>query len=315
MQRLPSKAAAEMLGLMLVLSSTAASAFSTSSVCGSPSLACRPLSARSSVNVRGSACIGTLSMGYPPEITYGKLPGAEGGGAKRVAEAWGGGQIALSQPAPRGAELQGSSRLFLDTADVAEYSVHLPLGIFYGVTSNPTLLERAGVECSVKALRELARAAFSLGAQEFMCQAWGEGVGDLVERGRQLAAIDARVVVKVPLTAAGVQVFTSIAAGAEYVAPYVGRMTDNGVDGVAAVASMNKIVAGSGSRTRVLVASVRSAEILGNLAALGCNTFTISPQIARELVGDPATIKAAAEFEEAARRKQENSRGNMGFSI
>mmetsp|Transcript_3144 Transcript_3144/g.7477 ORF Transcript_3144/g.7477 Transcript_3144/m.7477 type:complete len:171 (-) Transcript_3144:90-602(-) len=170
-----------------------------------------------------------------------------------------------------------------------------------------------------------------------MCQAWGEGVGDLVERGRQLAAIDARVVVKVPLTAAGVQaaavltrlgvricttacyaphqVFTSIAAGAEYVAPYVGRMTDNGVDGVAAVASMNKIVAGSGSRTRVLVASVRSAEILGNLAALGCNTFTISPQIARELVGDPATIKAAAEFEEAARRKQENSRGNMGFSI
>jgi hypothetical protein len=45
----------------------------------------------------------------------------------------------------RRAELQGSSRLFLDTADVAEYSNHLPLGIFHGVTSNPTLLELAGV--------------------------------------------------------------------------------------------------------------------------------------------------------------------------
>jgi len=49
----------------------------------------------------------------------------------------------------RSSELHGSSRLFLDTADVAEYSVHLPLGIFYGVTSNPTLLENAGVEPSL----------------------------------------------------------------------------------------------------------------------------------------------------------------------
>jgi transaldolase len=105
------------------------------------------------------------------------------------------------------------------------------------------------------------------------------------------------------------QVLSSVAAGAEYVAPYVGRMTDSGVDGVATVAAMNKvrrseppaardesgwqccsaarpttwygaqIVAASGSRTRVLVASIRSAEVMAELAAAGCDTFTISPEV------------------------------------
>ncbi len=52
--------------------------------------------------------------------------------------------------------------------------------------------------------------------------------------------------------------------------------------------------------TRLLVASIRSADEIATLAANGCNTFTISPKIALELVSDPLTIQAAEVFEEHA---------------
>ena len=67
---------------------------------------------------------------------------------------------------------RGGSRCFLDTADVAEWEALLPLGMFHGVTTNPTLLERAGVACTVDACRQLAGTAAALGVEEIMFQAW-----------------------------------------------------------------------------------------------------------------------------------------------
>lgn len=52
--------------------------------------------------------------------------------------------------------------------------------------------------------------------------------------------------------------------------------------------------------TRLLVASIRSAEEIAILASNGCNTFTISPKVALELVSDPLTMEAAEIFEEHA---------------
>ena len=54
----------------------------------------------------------------------------------------------------------------------ALFSDLLPLGLFYGVTTNPVLLERAKVPCDESSLKQLAQSAFALGAQEFMCQSW-----------------------------------------------------------------------------------------------------------------------------------------------
>jgi len=87
---------------VLVAMSLISSVAAFSSLCGAPSLSRHPLLASSLVRGSISGC-GSMKMGYPPEISYGKLPGAEGGGAMGVAEAWGGGQIALSQPSPRSA--------------------------------------------------------------------------------------------------------------------------------------------------------------------------------------------------------------------
>jgi transaldolase len=229
-------------------------------------------------------------------------------------------RFALEESAPKGPDLTGQSRIFLDSGKVEDYASMLPLGMIWGVTTNPTILSRAGVPCTVAAIRDLAAAAFSFGAQEFMAQTWGgPDVGALLDHGLKLAAIDPRVVVKVPATAAGLEAATllrsqgvricltaiysshqavsGVAVGAEYFAPYLGRMNDSGKDGLAEIACMQSIVDKMHSKTRVLVASVRSANEVADLAGRGCTTFTLSADVLREMVSDPQTTEAAADFE------------------
>ena len=80
------------------------------------------------------------------------------------------------------------------------------------------------------------------------------------------------------------------------------RMTDNGKDGFAECTRMQSIVDGLGSDTRILVASLRDADTLTDLALEGCDTYTFSPAVARELFDEPLTDAAAGDFEEAAKR-------------
>jgi len=215
-------------------------------------------------------------------------------------------------------------RLLLDSADETQWQTWLPMGLFYGVTTNPILLERANVPCSVERLATLARQGLELGAGEVHLQTWGTGLEALVKTGKDLAAIDDGVVVKVPVTkvgcaaaaqliAAGIrvtltgvyachQVLIAAAVGADYVAPYLGRITDAGGEGREAVAAMQRAMRGIGSPTRVLVASLRSVDDIGLLAAQGLDTFTLSPAIAAQLFDVPLTNAAAISFNRAARR-------------
>lgn len=156
---------------------------------------------------------------------------------------------------------RGGSRFFLDTADAKEWEALLPLGMFHGVTTNPTLLERSGIACTVEACRQLAVKAGALGVEEIMFQAWGTSTEEMVETGLRLASIEpARVTVKVPVTAAGTsaaaelvqrgvrvcltacygreQALVAASVGAEYLAPYLGRMDDAGKDGMAECRAM-----------------------------------------------------------------------------
>jgi transaldolase len=83
-------------------------------------------------------------------------------------------------------------------------------------------------------------------------------------------------------------------------------MDDNGKNGFDECAKMQGIMDGLGSDTRVLVASLRDAGTLADLAAEGMDTFTFSPKVARELFDEPLTDDAAAQFEEAAARGMNN---------
>ncbi len=208
-------------------------------------------------------------------------------------------------------------RLFLDSADPADWRQWLPSGLFHGVTTNPTLLKRAGQPCDLASLRALSQEALALGVRELHLQAWGS---DLLSCGRALADLaPGRIWIKLPITRAGVeaarglladglpitftacyepaQVLPAVALGVDYIAPYLGRISDLGRDGHAELICMQRAVQALGSPLRLLVASLRSPDDLARLAAEGLNTFTISAAIADQLFAVEATEAAALQFE------------------
>jgi transaldolase len=219
-------------------------------------------------------------------------------------------------------------RLFLDSADTAVWKRWLPSGIFHGVTTNPLLIERASLPCEVPTLARLAACAADLGAREIHLQTWGADEEALVANGLRILEAAARcpsVLLKVPATAAGFnaaarlreaghaitltavynpgQLLAAAAAGAAYAAPYLGRLEDAGRDGRDTVLAMNAILRGTGSGTRLLVASLRGADRIVDLARQGLDTFTFGPEVAAALLQDDLADEAAAAFEAAAQRR------------
>lgn len=217
-----------------------------------------------------------------------------------------------------------SMRLYLDSADIKEWAKWVETGLFYGFTTNPTILRRDGVACNIASMRRLTREAFSLEVEELQLQAWGSTSQEMYSCGLDLMDLDGRIVVKLPITLEGAkaanrliedgvpvtmtgvyaahQVVSSLAMGAAYCAPYVGRMTDAGKNGIQEAARMQKIVdlGCEGGHMRLLVASIRSADEVAALSVEGCNTFTLSPAVAAQLFNEPLTIAAAELFQEHA---------------
>jgi len=216
-----------------------------------------------------------------------------------------------------------SLRLFLDSADPSAWAEWLPVGLFHGITTNPTLLRRAGQPCRLDHLADLSRQAFELGCRELHLQAWGGTAETMEACGRSLAALaPGRVTVKLPISRTGSiaaqqlieagipitftagyeveQVLVAAALGARYFAPYLGRICDQGRDGHTEVATMQRCLDGVDSNLRLLVASLREVKDLVSLAACGIDTFTISPAIASALFQSPATTRAAEQFQRDA---------------
>jgi TalC/MipB family fructose-6-phosphate aldolase len=208
-------------------------------------------------------------------------------------------------------------RLYLDCADRAELAPLLDTGLFGGVTTNPLILQRGGVRLAeVPALVDWL---LERGTAEVFVQTTAADADRIVAEGRELRALSDRVVVKIPATTAGltaarrladqevpvlvtavyhaVQALTALAAGARWIAPYVGRMTEQGRDGHEQVAQMQRIL--TGSSTGVLAASLRSAEDVRRLALLGVEAVTVGAPVARALLTEPLTEAAVADFDRA----------------
>ncbi|KAL6762257.1 fructose-6-P aldolase [Haematococcus lacustris] len=220
-------------------------------------------------------------------------------------------------------------RLFVDSASTTQLQLWLSTGLFHGFTCNPVILQRDGVKCNLSSISGLAKAGFDMGAKEIHLQAWGSNVTSMSSIAFDLSGIDPeKVVVKLPCTLEGVQtagllrdsnvrvtltglyaapqVLLAQAVGAEYAAPYLGRMNDayGGEQGFQQVLEMQRALHGCKSQCRLLVASLRDPADMTRLAAEGCDTFTFSPSLAARLFNNAYSIDAAAEFAAAA---QENS--------
>ena len=88
------------------------------------------------------------------------------------------------------------------------------------------------------------------------------------------------------------QAMVAAAAGATYIAPYLGRLTDAGRDGSAEVLAMHEVLVATGSPTKVLLASIRSVPDMVVLARRGVDCFTMGPAVAEQLFTDPTTAEA-----------------------
>jgi TalC/MipB family fructose-6-phosphate aldolase len=210
-------------------------------------------------------------------------------------------------------------RLYLDTADRAAAEDLLATGLFTGVTTNPTILQRAGV--GVTAIPGIYRWATAAGAREVFFQAWGEDTATLVKRGQELRDLGDEVVVKLVASRAGTaacaqlaahgvptlltavydpgQAIVAAAAGATYIAPYLRRLTAAGRDGTGDVLAMHELLTATSSPTKVLLASIPDVPAMVYVARHGVDCFTMAPTVAEQFFADELTAEADRTFENA----------------
>lgn len=204
----------------------------------------------------------------------------------------------------------------------------MPTGLFYGITTNPLLAQRAGHDYSAINWADMMQIATSLNVKEFHVQVpvtSNEAYDFAAKRREEARVIGMKLVVKVPLTREGILLAKSLKSEdydilmtacyhakqliiasqieADYIAPYYGRMDEAGLNAKAHLLQMQAIVKSSSSCPTILVASLRSVDQMVELAAEGMTHFTIAPSIAEALLNDDLTNAATAEFALAAKKE------------
>lgn len=204
-------------------------------------------------------------------------------------------------------------KFFIDSASIEEIREAHSLGLLDGVTTNPSLIAKAG-----RPFDETARAICELVKGPVSLEVVGLKAEEMVEEGRKLRRYGDNVVVKIPMTSEGlkaikilssesipinvtlifqpIQALLAAKAGATYVSPFVGRLDDISQDGMGMVADTIEIFTNYGIRTQVLVASVRHPVHLLQAAKLGADVATIPLKVIHQLVKHPLTDSGLKTF-------------------
>jgi transaldolase len=197
-------------------------------------------------------------------------------------------------------------KFFVDSGNLDDIRKLVPLGIVDGVTTNPSLMAKEKGDP-----REIIRTICQTVQGPVSAEVIATDVGGMIAQGRDLAAIDPHVVVKVPFTPAGVEatkvlagdghrvnvtlVFSPTQAliaakvGAAYVSPFVGRLDDIATDGMALIQQIVEIYRQYSFRTQVLVASVRHPMHIVAAARMGADVCTCPPGVLEACFKHPLT--------------------------
>jgi transaldolase len=205
-------------------------------------------------------------------------------------------------------------KLFLDSAEVDQIRTYVPWGVVDGVTTNPSLVAKSG-----RVFDEVIREICGIVDGPVSAEVTATDADGMVREGIHLAAIHPNVVVKVPLTPAGLvatrtfaerdvrtnvtlcfsanQALLAAKAGASFVSPFIGRLDDVGQRGLDVIADVMAIYrAYPKIRTEVIVASVRHPEHVREAAKMGAHIATVPPKLLDAMVGHPLTDKGLAAF-------------------
>lgn len=212
----------------------------------------------------------------------------------------------------------GPFHLYLDSADIEEIRHCLPHPVVHGVTTNPTLMRRAGIRRAD--LPAFFNELLELGAKQVQAQVTFREADAMLEDARGLlAGFDlGQIVIKIPATRDGLRAGATLSAqgipvtytavyapeqahfaaqlGAAYAAPYLGRLQDSGVGGRALITQMQSLLDRSGTETRLLVASIRSRDTYLDMLQIGVGAITIPPRMFSQLLDHEATLEAERVF-------------------
>ncbi len=197
-------------------------------------------------------------------------------------------------------------QFFLDTAEMKEIETGLAWGMVDGVTTNPSLIAKAGKPYlpTVQAIAKLVPGPVS---GEVLATEYDE----IMSQGHRLAGLADNVVVKVPLTPDGLRAVASLKkegiktnvtlcfsatqallaakAGAAYISPFVGRLDDIAEEGMELIEQIVTIYRNYEFDTKVLVASVRHPIHMVQAGMLGADVATIPFKVLEQLYKHPLT--------------------------
>jgi transaldolase len=204
-------------------------------------------------------------------------------------------------------------RLFLDTANIEEIREINRWGVLSGVTTNPSLIFREGLDPEQVWKEVLAEVDGDVSLETTEPEA-----AAMYEEGRRLASMGDNAVVKVPMTPAGLQtgkrlvedgirinvtlVFSPgqaiLAAeiGAYIVSPFLGRIDDAAADGMHALRQICEIYEVQGYQTEVLAASLRHPMHIVDAALAGADIATMPYEVFTKLVKHPLTDVGLEKF-------------------
>lgn len=214
-------------------------------------------------------------------------------------------------------------KFFIDTANLAQIKEANELGILDGVTTNPSLMAKEGIQ-GEEAIKNHYKAICDLVEGDISAEVLTTDFRTMVEEGQKLAAIHPNIIVKVPMIKEGVkaikwftdngiktnctlvfsagQAILAAKAGAAYVSPFLGRIDDTGWDGVELIEQISSIYTIQGFTTEILAASIRSALHIVRCAEAGADVCTCPLESILGLLKHPLTDIGLAKFLEDGKK-------------
>lgn len=204
-------------------------------------------------------------------------------------------------------------KFFVDTADTAEIADLAATGLLDGVTTNPTLIAKAG-----KDFIEVTREICGLVDGPVSAEVVALDHATMMREAEVLRKIADNVCIKVPLTIDGLktckaltsegtqvnvtlcfsanQALLAAKAGATFISPFVGRHDDNGFDGMDLIRDIRLIYDNYAFETQILVASIRHGVHVLESARIGADVITAPPAVIKGLFKHVLTDKGIEGF-------------------
>ncbi|HTD82083.1 MAG TPA: fructose-6-phosphate aldolase [Thermoplasmata archaeon] len=191
-------------------------------------------------------------------------------------------------------------KIFLDTANIDEIREAASWGVLDGVTTNPTLVARTGRKWG-----EVIQDVLALVDGPISLEVTTTEAEEMIKQGRQLAKLHKNVVVKIQMTTEGLKAIKALSkegvrinttlifsatqavlaakAGAKYVSPFIGRLDDQGQDGMQVVREIVEIFRNYDWDCEVLVASIRHPLHVIEAAKLGADIVTLPFDVLKKM--------------------------------